>query len=360
MMTRSSSTIYELADRLREIIATIRSELAQMSRSLQEISLLLDQSASEAERLNQRELQASARLREIEANLEAYSRSEIRDAFRQAHEVTIRLFMMRNQAEQLQERYDALEREQERLRRFLELAERVLAYFEEQVRAAERRTRLLGDATHTLSLDEVILAEEAERRRVARQIIDGPAQALSTVLLDVELCEQLLARQPDDVPQALERLRETIARALLDTRRLLYELRPPVLEELGLTQTLKRYLSELARLYGFTVELTGPEHDTPLTPAIQLALYRLLQELTGVLAATRSLKGLTLSLQYEPAQAVAILDVQAPGEAMRQAIAKWQSPGSIVTERLERLGASFSEESQQDEQTRFRLLVPLA
>jgi len=75
------------------------------------------------ERLSQREIQLSARLREVESNLEAYPRSEIRDAYRAVHEATLRLFMLRNQMEQLEERRQSLSLYQERLRELLVLAE---------------------------------------------------------------------------------------------------------------------------------------------------------------------------------------------------------------------------------------------
>ncbi len=110
-------------EELRSTVERCRAELGETGRSLEEIELLLAQTAAEVERLSQREIQLSARLREVESNLEAYPRSEIRDAYRAVHEATLRLFMLRNQMEQLEERRQSLSLYQERLRELLLLAE---------------------------------------------------------------------------------------------------------------------------------------------------------------------------------------------------------------------------------------------
>jgi len=110
-------------EELRSTVERCRAELGETGRSLEEIELLLAQTAAEVERLSQREIQLSARLREVESNLEAYPRSEIRDAYRAVHEATLRLFMLRNQMEQLEERRQSLSLYQERLRELLVLAE---------------------------------------------------------------------------------------------------------------------------------------------------------------------------------------------------------------------------------------------
>lgn len=351
----------ECSERLRQLVEGCRAELAETGRSLQEIELLLNQTNTEVERLHQREIQLSNRLREVDANLEAYPRAEIREAYRSAQEVTLRLFMMRSQAEQLQERQESLRRYQERLRELLELAEAQLEHEAERARSGEGRTRALQrpDTAELVSipLEELILAEEAERGRVSRQLVEGPAQALSNVLLELEICEQLLARRPEQLGEGLSSLRATAARALLDLRRMLYELRPAVLDELGVSATLRRYLTELARLYGIQVELTGPEGDD-LPEAARLALYRLLQELAGTAASDERTRRVSVDLRYEPAQVTARVEVQGPGVGQRARLADLPLDKGFQA-RLERLGASLAVESVGDDVSRATVLIPL-
>ncbi len=351
----------EFTERLRQIVGGCRTELAETGRSLQEIELLLNQTTTEVERLHQREIQVSNRLRDIDANLESYPRAEIRDAYRAAHEVTLRLFMMRSQAEQLQERRESLRRYQERLRELLELAEAQLEHEAERARAGEGRTRALHRPTAetvSIPLEEVILAEEGERGRIGRQLVEGPAQALSNVLLELEICEQLLARRPEQLGEGLNSLRATASRALLDVRRMLYELRPTVLTEIGVTATLRRYLTELARLYGIQVDITGPDSDE-LPQAVQLALYRMLQELAGAAASDERVRRVSVDLRYEPAQVVARVEAQGAGVGQRSRLVD-VSLDSGFQARLERLGASLSVEGASDDVSQATVLIPLA
>ena len=352
----------EFAQRLRQLVESCRAELTETSRSLQEIELLLNQTNAEIERLHQREIQASHRLRDVDANLESYPRAEIRDAYRSAHEVTLRLFMMRSQAEQLQERQESLRRYQERLRELIALGESQLEQDLERTRVAEGRTRALhrpsGAAEVGLPLEDVILAEEAERGRISRQLAEGPAQALSNVLLEVEICEQLLARRPEQLGDGLNSLRTAASRALLDVRRMLYELRPAVLAEIGVTASLRRYLTELARLYGIQTDITGPDRDE-LPQAVQLALYRMLQELAGVAASDDRVRRLALDLRYEPAQVVARVEVQGSGVGQRSGLAELSADEGFRA-RLDRLGGSLTVEDGGDDVSRATVLIPLA
>jgi two-component system sensor histidine kinase DegS len=210
----------------------------------------------------------------------------------------------------------------------------------------------------SLPLEEVILAEEAERGRISRQLAEGPAQALSNVLMEVEICEQLLARRPEQLGDGLNSLRATASRALLDVRRMLYELRPAVLDEIGVTASLRRYLTELARLYGIEVDVTGPDRDD-LPKAAQLAVYRMLQELAGVAAADDRVRRLAIDLRYEPAQVVARVEVQGSGVGQRPRLAE-SSVDEGFRARLDRLGGSLAIEAAGDDVSRATVLIPLA
>jgi len=93
-----------------------RDELEQGSQALQEIAMLIKQTQSEVERLSMREAQNNVRVREMEASLESFPRPEIRDLYTASHDVQLRLFMMRNQLEQLESRRESIMLQQEKLR----------------------------------------------------------------------------------------------------------------------------------------------------------------------------------------------------------------------------------------------------
>lgn len=155
-------------------------------------------------------------------------------------------------------------------------SERSRVAAEEQARA---RRELLG---------QVIAAQEAERARVSRDLHDDVGQALTSVLLGLRLVEDSLTGPNADADDARGRvadLRELVADGLRRARQLAFDLRPTVLDDLGLAAALQRLKDDVTRRTGLIVELDaaalGP--DERLEPEIETVIYRVVQEaLTNV------------------------------------------------------------------------------
>ena len=350
----------EFSDHMADIAARTRTDMEETSQSLREISLLINQTSTEVDRLSQRELQLSNRVREMDANIEAYGRSDIRDMLRAAHDVELRLLMMRGQLEQLQERETSIRGYQEKLRTLAELAETFVRSGEPRPGTAEFRTKGLRRASSRANVPfgDVIQAAEDERLRVAQQIVDGPAQILADVILETEVCERLLERQPDHAAAELGELRRVATKGLVDARRMLYELRPVVLGELGIVPTLRRYLADVARQRPLDANVIGPESDDPLPDPLRLALYRLLQGAIGAATADANVTSLDIDVRYEDAQVVCRMEARGRELDRNQTLARFRND-ETVRRRLEQLGAELQIEPIGDGLLRAGLVVPL-
>ncbi|HMQ29209.1 MAG TPA: histidine kinase [Chloroflexaceae bacterium] len=136
------------------------------------------------------------------------------------------------------------------------------------------------------SREQLVLAREEERRRIRRDLHDGlgPTLASQTLKLDA-LHDQLSAEQPAAAAQ-IERLRDQTEQMVGEIRRLVYELRPPALDELGLCGALQSHLAQMQGGRGrLQIALaTEPERFPPLPAAIEVAAYRIvLEAVTNVL-----------------------------------------------------------------------------
>jgi signal transduction histidine kinase len=160
--------------------------------------------------------------------------------------------------------------------------------------------RLLGDlarhtgvAAHAVQLTEalrrsrtaLVNAREEERRRLRRDLHDGLGPALAGVTLGLHAAAAHVPRDPRRAVALIEELERQIEEAVADIRRLVYNLRPPALDELGLAQAVRR---EAARLEGDGVELSIVV-DVPtggvgtLPAAVEVAAFRIVAEaLTNV------------------------------------------------------------------------------
>ncbi|MBC7249576.1 MAG: histidine kinase dimerization/phosphoacceptor domain-containing protein, partial [Anaerolineae bacterium] len=165
---------------LQQFIQECHKEFEQTQKELKEIDLLIQQSSGEVDRLARRNAQITNRLRQIEANFDTVPRSETYTA---AQESQKRLFMMKGQLEKLQSDQQHLQKYADLLRRFLEIADQEMPIIE--AAAAP------GSGPKTASQQmvvRIIEAQESERQHLARQMHDGPAQSLTNLILQAEIC----------------------------------------------------------------------------------------------------------------------------------------------------------------------------
>lgn len=134
-------------------------------------------------------------------------------------------------------------------------------------------------------LAEIVDAQEAERARIARDLHDDVGQALTSVLLGIGLIGRALGTEPrvDEARDRVEDLRDVVADALDRTRQLAFDLRPTVLDDIGLVPTLERLAGDLAGRTGLAVEIGNELPDERLARPVETVLYRVVQEaLTNV------------------------------------------------------------------------------
>lgn len=347
----------EFADRLTSLAMECRDELEQSSQALQEIALLLNQNQTEIDRLAAREQQMSARIREMEASIESYPRSDIRDAYTAAHDVQLRLFMMRNTIEALQSRRESIETYQEKLRLLLDLAEI------NRTDGAGARTTILQGGTSMLgasSMDlapELIQARERERTRIARQLTDGPAQVLANLILRTEIVKRAAERAPEQVAAEVADLRDLAAKSLLDIRRAIFEMRPLVLDELGLVPTLRRYANDFGRENGATITIAGPERDDSIAGHTRVALFRLIQQALIALVTPGTGTHVQCDIRFEEAQLVVRLDAAMIGPKTLNQVGRFAEDG-YTQETLELIGGSLQHEPLSNG-ARVTIVVPI-
>ena len=119
---------------------------------------------------------------------------------------------------------------------------------------------------------------EEERMRIARDMHDGPAQSMANLVLQAEILERLIQRDPGQVVKELADFKDGVRAVLEDTRRLIFDLRPMTLDDLGLVPTLRKFVKEFGDKTGVTAQLrvTGEEHRLP--GSYEPTIFRIVQE----------------------------------------------------------------------------------
>jgi signal transduction histidine kinase len=151
-----------------------------------------------------------------------------------------------------------------------------------QAEVAVHAVRLTTDLQH--SRERLVATREEERRRLRRDLHDGLGAQLAGLNVQAGALRRLIPRDTDAADALVVELRDELRSAIADIRRLVYDLRPPALDDLGLLEALRR----LAERYGseddqLRVLVEAPEDIPDLPAAVEVAVYRITQEaLTNV------------------------------------------------------------------------------
>ncbi|MDQ0188243.1 sensor histidine kinase [Alicyclobacillus cycloheptanicus] len=128
-------------------------------------------------------------------------------------------------------------------------------------------------------IDYGIRLIEEERRRIARDLHDGPAQDLTNISMRLDVVQRLLQTDTEMAMNELSRTNSRIVAAINDIRRLIYDLRPVAIDEIGLVSATVELCRRCERDWQIQFEVTAdPGAAKGLLPARQIALYRLIQE----------------------------------------------------------------------------------
>ena len=229
---------------------------------------------------------------------------------------------------------------------------RELAQLSEQLRQKEQiRAQLL---------EKAISAQEEERKRIARELHDDTSQALTSLVVGLKVLEGL--RDPAQVRAQVAELRELAATTLDAVHGLALELRPSVLDDLGLVAAVQRHLTAQARKYRLDVDFHTTGLDgVRLRPETETAVYRIIQEALANVARHSRASAASVVLERRSDMLVAIVDDNGSGFDVDARLASEQSLGLHgMRERAFLVGGKLTIESSPGGGTTVFVQVPLA
>jgi two-component system, NarL family, sensor histidine kinase DegS len=208
----------------------------------------------------------------------------------------------------------------------------------------------------------IIEAQESERARLAQEVHDGPAQALSNAIFQVEFIERVIGKDPQLAESELHFLRQLLRRELGDVRSFITQLRPPVLDELGLDGAIGAAVEHLRALTGIaiTTDITAP--GGTLDDTQQTVVLRVVQEALQNVRKHASASTVWVVARAEDGNWV--LEVRDDGrgfDAGSVAGRRRRNFGlQFMRERAELIGARLDVRSRSDGGTVVRLAIPMA
>ena len=135
-----------------------------------------------------------------------------------------------------------------------------------------------GVANRRPASHEVLAAQEEMRREIARQMHDGPAQSIANIALQAQIVERLFERDPKRRTGELNALVTMVEEALEATKDFIFDVRPMVLDDLGLVPTLRRSAAERTRRQGVAVRFESAGADRRLATELESAVFRIVDD----------------------------------------------------------------------------------
>jgi two-component system sensor histidine kinase DegS len=362
MIDKSREAIYDIAEGARRECSRLEDELKQLKIEVERIII-------QGEELEQQLKKSRMKLALISKNFDKYGQDDIRLAYESADKIRIELavnrerekftIVRRNDLERrLKEAYGTVKRAEELVNQVgtvMDYLSGDLSNLDIQLEDAEKRKYLAV---------RIIKAQEEERSRVAREIHDGPAQMMSNVVLKAEICEKLIDVDLEKARAELNNLKKAVRNSLMDVRRIIYDLKPMSLEDLGLIPTLQKYVEKFSSESGIDVKFYCMGKDKAINDKnINLTIFRVVQESLNNIRKHSYTKTADVRVEFTPKNiAVRISDKGKGFDTNLLKVEKDDDSGGFgifsMKERIELLNGTMEVNSKLGKGTVIKVILP--
>jgi two-component system, NarL family, sensor histidine kinase DegS len=277
-LDQSKSDIFFINEESRRQIEELREDLR---RTDEEISRAI----TEGEKLSAASLAAREKLQHVSVHFSDYTKDEVREAYDSAHEVQLDFMLNSTKVRQLNDLKLHLENRIRTYEDSMARADHLAGHVNVVTKYLTSDLKDVGPALESARMRKhfsmkVLEAQEEERKRLSREIHDGPAQMMANLVMQLGLVERVFNDKGMDAGLAQLGFTKELARSTLsEIRRIIYDLRPMVLDDFGLVPALSKYVEKMQEYHPdirFTFESKGIMARIP--QGTEVAVFRLVQE----------------------------------------------------------------------------------
>ncbi|MBP2626273.1 MAG: DegS sensor signal transduction histidine kinase [Firmicutes bacterium] len=268
--------IYEIYEAARNEVENVKKDVERIKQEMIDVIFKVDE-------LEKKERRSRLRLMEVSRNFRIYSEEDIKTAYDDAKNIQVELAVARSHEQNLRRQRDEMELRLRSMQNTVAKAEAlttqvgaVLGYLGDQMDGVVLKIESMQQSQ--IFGSKIIKAQEEERRRVSREIHDGPAQAMANIVFRAEVCERLIDIDMVRAKKEFADLREQVRICLKETRKIIFDLRPMTLDDLGLVPTVKRFLDTAKERSGIISAVRVLGEERRLDSYVEVGLFRTIQE----------------------------------------------------------------------------------
>lgn len=366
IIQRTGDILEQCREDFYKICEDARSEFECTKIELEKVKQDISGIASEADLLYQGYKLSKMNLMRLNQRSVLQDEDYIKKAYDDTHTKQIELFKKREQERQMCLRKKQLESKMENLHITIQRTEELIGNagmaFKMLCGDQENAGQYFGEMQQIQALGlSVIMGQEEERKRVAREIHDGPAQSLATIVMRSEFCLKIMEKDPCMLKDELNGLMDLVRSSLRDVRKIIFDLRPMSLDDLGLIPALTRYIEQYKEDYGIFIEVSIAGMEYELSSPLVVAIFRVVQEaLTNVRKYARA-SDVVIEMEFLSDQLTITVRDNGVGFDVKGVLAQnnGKSFGIVgMRERIQLLKGKFEIKSEMKKGTEIKFSVP--
>lgn len=245
--------------------------------------------------------------------------------------------------------------------RFNDEDKELLLAFAAQSAVAIENARLYQQVVH--ERDRMLVIEEQVRRRLARDLHDGPSQLLSAMIMNLRFLKDVLTRKPERSLEEIANIETLATQALHQVRNLLFLLRPVLLETQGLIPALKALVDKQREGGDLNIQVDLDPVNVRLAPLAEAAVFSIVQEAIGNVRKHAQAKKVVVRVRRQNGQLMLSVQDDGCGFDVQQVQKTYGERGSLgmlnMTERAQVAQGKLTVESELGKGTQIKLLVPI-
>jgi two-component system, NarL family, sensor histidine kinase DegS len=357
-MDHSKNDIFIISEQSRQSFEDMKNELAT-------VKIDISRAITEGDYLEDMTRHSRRRLADVSKNFMKFTEEQVREAYEVANDLLVRLSINRMEEKQLRVRRDDLDRRLVVLLETIERADHLVNQVATVINYLTTDLKNVGEALETARHKQefgirIIQAQEEERKRLSRDIHDGPAQMLANVLIRTGLIEKIYVEKGSEPALGeLADLKVMVRNALHEVRRIIYDLRPMALDDLGLIPTLRKYLSTIEEYEeGVEIHFQNNGQEQRFQTNFEVSVFRLVQE--SVSNALKHGKTKDIWVKTEWLRDIMNIIIKDTGQGFNQNEVKDKSFGLIgMRERIDLLKGKMTITSSPGNGTIIHFRIPL-
>lgn len=360
-------SIDESKSRIVDMVSDARDELEALKKALEAHKLKIDVVISRVDDLTLKEQMARNTLAKVSKNFKLNSETTIRKAYEKASELRIDLKLAQKEEGNLRQERTRLELAIKRVLKSIHNAEHVIhqvsiagSYLKGEIMSA---IESVSDNKDMMVGVVVLEAQENERRRISRDIHDGPAQRVANIVMKADLCEKIAQKDLNKGLDELKTLKLVAREALEEVRAIIYNLRPMSFDDLGLNKTIEM---NARGILGADLSIQYSLKPVPqaLEEIIQLAVFRICQEVLNNIKKHAQAQTVYIKTEYGTKYMRLTLGDDGQGFDVKHTLDRVKkekkSFGLIgLMERIAQLQGEIALESSSDTGTIYKIKLPL-